>query len=260
MFDLKNIKLFVLDMDGTYYLGDKLIDGAPEFLEIVERKGKEFMFFTNNSSKTPADYIAKLAKMNTSITEKQIMTSGDVTIEYLKSFYSEKKVFLLGTPTLKNDFVNQGIELTDGYDADVVVIAFDMSLTYENLEKACTNIRNGAVYLATHLDVNCPTEDGFIPDCGAMCSMISHSTGKEPKFLGKPFKETIDMIMRRSGYAREEIAIVGDRLYTDVATGVKNGSNGILVLTGETKLEDVEKSEVVPTKIYDSLYAMSKEL
>ena len=250
---LEKIKLFVLDMDGTFYLDDQMIEGSLDFLEAVKESGRDYIFFTNNSSKSPSIYIKRLAGMNCFIERKQIMTSGDVTIKYLQTNYPDKTVYLVGTPALEETFIEAGINLTKDMP-DIVVVGFDMTLTYEKLERACTYIRNGALFLATHLDINCPTKDGFIPDCGAFCAAITLSTGVEPRYLGKPFKETVDMVLASTGYKREEVAFVGDRLYTDVATGVKNGASGFLVLTGETHLEDVEKSEVKPDVIYDSLY------
>ena len=139
-----------------------------------------------------------------------------------------------------------------------VTVERPLRLTYEKLERACTYIRNGAVFLATHLDINCPTKDGFIPDCGAMCAAISLSTGKEPKYVGKPFKETVDMVLEMTGAKREAMSFVGDRIYTDVKTGVVNGAHGILVLTGETKLEDVPKADVVPDAIFTGLKEMGE--
>ena len=254
---LSGIDLFVLDMDGTFYLGDIILEGSLDFLKKVEETGKNFIFFTNNSSKSPVNYINKLANMNCHIERNQIMTSGDVTIEFLNRNRTGQTVYLVGTPALEESFREAGVPLVND-NPDVVVIGFDTTLTYEKLERACTFIRNGAEFLATHLDINCPTEDGFIPDCGAMCALISLSTGKEPKYLGKPFKETMEMVLARTGFAKEKVAFVGDRIYTDVATGVKNGAKGILVLSGETKLEDVEKSEVKPDAIFASIGEMAK--
>lgn len=256
---LEEIDLFVLDMDGTFYLGDIILEGSLDFLKKVEDAGKHYIFFTNNSSKSPENYIQKLAKMNCSIERNQIMTSGDVTIEFLKRNRTEKKVYLVGTPALEESFREAGISLVTE-NPDIVVIGFDTTLTYEKLERACTFIRNGAEFLATHLDINCPTEDGFIPDCGAMCALISLSTAKEPKYLGKPFKETMEMVLAKTGFEKERVAFVGDRLYTDVATGVKNGAKGILVLSGETKLEDIEKSDVKPDAVFDSIGEMANYL
>ena len=209
---LKETELFVLDMDGTFYLDTDVLDGALDFLEEVKKAGKRYVFFTNNSSKSPKTYIDKLAKMGCYIKRNQIITSGNVMIQYLKEYYPEKKVYLVGTPDLEENFRENGILLTREMP-DVVVIGFDMTLTYEKLERACTYIRNGAVFLATHLDINCPTKDGFIPDCGAMCAAISLSTGKEPKYVGKPFKETVDMVLEMTGAKREAMSFVGDRIY-----------------------------------------------
>lgn len=254
---LKETELFVLDMDGTFYLDTQILDGSLEFLKQVERLGKRYVFFTNNSSKSPKTYIDKLAKMDCHIRRNQIITSGDVMIEYLKEYYPEKTVYLLGTPDLEENFRENGIALTKEMP-DVVVAGFDMTLTYEKLERACTYIRNGAVFLATHLDINCPTRDGFIPDCGAICAAISLSTGKQPKYVGKPFKETVDMVLALTGAEREKIAFVGDRLYTDVKTGVANGAHGILVLTGETKPEDLAHSDTIPDAVFTGLKEMGE--
>lgn len=256
---MEQIRLFVLDLDGTFYLGDQIIEGALEFIQAVKESGRRFIFLTNNSSKAPEDYIKKLAGMGCEITREQIMTSGDVTIRYLKDFYDGKTVYVLGTEPLKRSFRDAGILMTEE-NPDIVVVGFDQSLTYETLERACTFIRNGALFLATHLDLNCPVPGGLIPDCGAICGAITLSTGKEPKYLGKPFKETVDAILERTGAALSEVAFVGDRLYTDVASGTKNGAAGILVLTGEAKLEDLVGLEVPPNGVFESLGEMAKYL
>ena len=180
-------------------------------------------------------------------------------IQYLKEYYPEKKVYLVGTPDLEENFRENGILLTREMP-DVVVIGFDMTLTYEKLERACTYIRNGAVFLATHLDINCPTKDGFIPDCGAMCAAISLSTGKEPKYAGKPFKKTVDMVLEMTGAKREAMSFVGARIYTGGKTGVVNGAHGILVLTGEATREEAERGPVTPTLIVRSLEEITELL
>ena len=256
---LDKVKLFVLDMDGTFYLGDRRIDGALDFIHKVKETGRDVIFFTNNSSKNGSMYREKLAAMDCPITKDRIMTSGDVTAAYLKSKYPGKKVYLVGTPALEAVFREEGICLTEE-KPEVVVIGFDMTLTYEKLERACTYIREGAVFLATHKDINCPTETGFIPDCGAICAAITLSTGVLPRYLGKPCRETLDMVLQRTGYNKDEIAFVGDRIYTDVATGVNNGALGILVLSGETKRADIAASEVQPDGVFESLKEMLEYL
>lgn len=158
----------------------------------------------------------------------------------------------MGTPPLEENMREAGIPLTEE-KADIVMAAFDKTLTYEKLEKGCTMIREGALFLATHPDINCPTDTGFIPDCGAICAAMSLSTGVQPRYLGKPYKETAEMISDKTKVPTARTAFVGDRLYTDVATGVNHGGKGLLVLTGETKLSDVERSETKPDAIFESL-------
>lgn len=256
---LKGIKLFALDMDGTVYLGNGLIDGALEFIEQLKEQKKDFIFITNNSSRVASFYREKLAGMGCFVEEGRIITSGDVTIEYLKTYYPGKSVYLMGTPLLEESFIKNGINLVQ-HQPDVAVASFDLTLTYEKLEKICTFISNGAIFLSTHLDLVCPTETGYIPDCGSMCALITKSTGVEPKYLGKPFPETMEMVLSITGHKREDVAFVGDRLYTDVATGVENGGKGFLVLTGEATLEDVAASDITPDCIFHSLKEMIQYL
>jgi len=258
---LKEVELFVLDMDGTFYLGEQIIEGAKDFLKQCDAIGKKYIFFTNNSSKSPTDYINKLARMDVLIKREQIMTSGDVTIAYLKKKYKGKRVYLLGTKSLEDSFLNAGIQLfvpKGNEKPEVVVVGFDMSLTYMKLSNACNYIREGVPFLATHLDINCPTETGFIPDCGAICTAIVASTGIHPIYLGKPFLETVEYIEEKTRISKERMAFVGDRIYTDVATGVNNGAKGILVLTGETSLDIARESSIRPDGIFDSLQEMTR--
>lgn len=256
---LKKTKLFVLDMDGTFYLSEDIIDGSIEFLDEVKRNHKKYIFFTNNSSKDKKQYIEKLARMNCMVGYDYIMTSGDVTIDFLNRNRMGKSVYLLGTPALEKSFEAGGIRLTNGTGEtpDIVVVGFDMTLTYEKLSNACTYIRNGAEFIATHPDINCPVKDGFIPDCGAFIAAISLSTGVNPKILGKPYAETIEAVVEKTGFRREEIAFVGDRIYTDVATGVNNGAMGILVMSGETTKEILDASETRPDAVFECLGEMA---
>lgn len=257
---LQGIKLFVLDMDGTFYLGDNIIPGSLEFLERVRSTGRDFLFFTNNSSRTPELYMEKLARMSCPIERKRIMTSGDVTIRYLLERHAGQSVYLMGTQSLRESFAQAGVRLVEEEQPDVVVAAFDMELTYHKLERACTYLRQGAEFLATHMDINCPTAEGFIPDCGAFCAAIELSTGRKPRYLGKPNRETVDMILSATGCRREEVAFVGDRLYTDVATGVNNGATGLLVLSGETTPADLEASPIRPHGVFRDLREIGEYL
>jgi 4-nitrophenyl phosphatase len=249
---LRSKKLFVLDMDGTFYLGNRILEGSLGFIQTIRQSGKEFLFFTNNASRTASFYMDKLSRMGCSVQERNIVTAGDVTIRYLSENHPGKKVYLLGTQLLEESFRSGGIKLVEEA-SDIVVVSFDLTLTYEKVSRACKYIREGAKFIATHMDFNCPIEDGFIPDCGSICAMVTASTGVKPRFLGKPFGETVEMIMGMTGYSRDDMAIIGDRLYTDIATGVNNGVTSILVLTGETRQEDIERSQVKPDFVFPSL-------
>ncbi len=253
---LKQINCFALDMDGTIYLGDKWIDGAREFLKAVEAAGKKYVFLTNNSSKNPRVYIKKLAQMGWQIEEHQIVTSGQATIHYLKHHFPGKRVFLLGNEMLTEEFREEGI-LLDEQEPEVVVVGFDTSLTYSKMCRVCDLVREGLPYLSTHPDFNCPTETGFIPDAGAIHAFIQASAGRMPDhIIGKPNGDIMDYLAEREGVRKSETAMVGDRLYTDVAAGVKNGYTGILVLSGEAAMEDVKISEVIPDLIFASVKEM----
>ena len=248
--ELKKIKLFVLDMDGTIYLGEKILPGAIEFVKTARESGRKVAFFTNNASKNPMNYVDKLNRMGFGATRNDIVTAGDVTIEYLKRNHPNEAVYLVGTPALEQSFVENGITLSE--NANIVVSSFDTTLTYEKLVIACDLIRNGAKFYCTHPDFNCPTENGFIPDSGAIAALITASTNVLPKYFGKPFKETADMISELYGVPFEETAIVGDRLYTDIALGKNNGLMSVLLLTGETKIEDVNEDNA-PDIILDGI-------
>ncbi len=256
---LQDIELFVLDMDGTFYLGESILEGSLEFIERLRSTGRRFLFFTNNSSRLAGHYRQKLAGMGCKVEEGDILTSGDVTTRFLQAHYSGRRVYLLGTPQLEAGFSVAGIQLVH-HDPHMVVVGYDTTLTYEKLEKACRFIRGGAEFIATHPDINCPTEQGFVPDCGAMCALITSSTGRQPRYMGKPYAETVALVQQHTGVAPSRMAFVGDRLYTDVATGVNNGAKGFLVLTGEAKREDVQTSKVKPTAIFASLGEMARYL
>lgn len=253
---LDSIRCFALDMDGTVYLGETWIDGAKEFLAKIEETGRNYVFVTNNSSKSPCVYVEKLHRMGLEVTEEKIVTSGQATVSYLKKHYAEKKVFLLGNELLQEEFIQAGIRLED-QTPDVVVTAFDTSLTYAKLCKVCDFVRAGIPYLATHPDFNCPTEDGFIPDVGAIHALIHASAFRYPdRIIGKPNRDMVDYLLDRTGVNRTELAMVGDRLYTDIAAGVNNGLWSILVLSGEASLQDVESSDAVPHLIFPSVRDM----
>lgn len=250
---LENIRCFALDMDGTIYLGEKWIAGAQEFLKRIEESGRSYVFLTNNSSKNPAVYVEKLHRMGWDIHEDKIITSGQAAIFYLQRHFPGKRVFLLGNELLREEFAQAGVILDDTAP-EVVVTAFDTSLTYEKMCRVCDFVRAGLPYLATHPDYNCPTETGFIPDVGAIHAFIHASAFRYPdRIIGKPNADIIEYLIERVKMPREQIAMVGDRLYTDIAAGRNNGLKSILVLSGEAALSDVPSSDVCPHLIFDSV-------
>jgi HAD superfamily hydrolase (TIGR01450 family) len=254
---IKDKKLFIFDMDGTIYLGGIPFDFAIEFIKNLRKNGKKVLFFTNNASHTSPFYLQKLTRLGYEPTADEIMTSGDVTFEFLKRYRAGKSVYLVATDELCEEYKEKGINLLAGDEesADIVITSFDTSLTYEKLDNACRFIRGGAEYLSTHPDMNCPTETGFIPDSGAIAAFITASTGATPTYFGKPYRETLDMIEEATGFKRDEMCIFGDRLYTDIALGKKHGVCSILVLSGETTEEDLEKASPAerPDFVFPSL-------
>ena len=259
---LNEKKLFIFDMDGTIYLGNQVFDFAIEFIKNLRANGKKVLFFTNNASRTTPFYLQKLARLGFSPADDEIMTSGDVTAEFLLRHRAGKSVYLVGTDDLVADYKERGINILTGDEesADIVITSFDTSLTYKKLDDACRFVRGGAEYLSTHPDFNCPTETGFIPDSGAIAAFVTASTGKVPTYFGKPYRETVEMIAEATGYTKEEMCIFGDRLYTDIALGKKHGVTAILVLTGETQMSDVDAATVAekPDFVFPSLAEVDK--
>lgn len=250
---LSGIKCFALDMDGTIYLGEHWIDGAVDFLQRIEETGRNYVFLTNNSSKNAAVYVEKLHRMGLDVGEDRIVTSGQATIHYLQHHFPGAKVFLLGNAMLQEEFAQAGIKLEEEHP-DVVVTAFDTSLDYRKMCRVCDHVRAGLPYLATHPDYNCPTETGFVPDAGAIHAFIHASAFRYPdRIIGKPNADIIDYLCTRVRAERDKIAMVGDRLYTDIAAGRNNGLKSILVLSGEATMDDVGKSEVLPHLIFGSV-------
>jgi len=257
--DLKDIGCFVLDMDGTVNLGQTPVAGAKELLDLLYRRGIGYYFFTNNSSRSPDGYVKKLERLGfENITPGNIMTSGDVMAHYLKARCDKApRVYLAGTPELEDQFRREGIVLEpQGCETvDFAVLGFDTTFSFKKADALCRLISRGVPFVATNIDRVCPLEGSrFWPDCGSMAAMIAHATGIEPVFVGKPFPETVDYILDKAGMDRGCVAMVGDRLYTDIKTAVNGGITGIAVLSGEIGYDDIEKSDVRPDYVLDSVH------
>ena len=253
---LSDVKCFLLDLDGTFYRGNTLIDGSLDFIDKLLATGRSYMFLTNNSSHNADIYVQKLAKMGLKTDRKHILTSGEATCEVLKARYPGKRVFLLGNPMLVDEFIEHGICL-DSVDPEVVVVGFDTTLDYKKMQDVCDFIRAGLPYIATHHDINCPVEGGFKPDIGAILAFIEASTERRPDLIiGKPNASIVHAALRRTGLSADEMAMVGDRLYTDIETGLQNGMLSILVLTGETDEAILAASDTVPDLVFKRLSDM----
>jgi HAD superfamily hydrolase (TIGR01457 family) len=256
MTSLNEIQCFLLDMDGTFYLGNTLIDGAKDFLKVLKEQGKQFIFLTNNSSKNSREYQKKLEAMGCSVGGDRVFTSGEATILYLNKETPQARIFLMGTPLLEQEFAEAGFKLVNGTEEkpDYVVLGFDTTLTYDKLWRACDLIREGTPYIATHPDFNCPLEGGkFMPDTGSMIKLIEASTGVLPMVIGKPNRYIVDTLLEKYGLERENVAMVGDRLYTDIKTGENAGITSILVFSGETTEEMYQESSIMASYTFPSI-------
>ncbi|NHJ46182.1 MAG: HAD-IIA family hydrolase [Asgard group archaeon] len=246
-------KLFFFDLDGTIYLGDKLFKGIIELIKRLKLKNKKFFFLSNNSSNSTKDYLQKLKKFNIPIDRENIILSQHPTIDYLKS-NNFKKIFLLGTKSLKKEFREEGFILTQD-KPEIVVLAFDKELTYDRLVLASNFLQQNIPYIATHLDDRCPTEEGYIPDAGGIAALLKKATGKIPIVFGKPNKEMILFKLKQIGAEPKDAIIFGDRLYTDIKMGYEAGITTCCVLSGETTLDLINKStEFKPDFIIDGVW------
>jgi len=251
--EINQVKLFLMDMDGTVYLGNNPIPGAFEALEYLRTHGRKICFLTNNSSRANITYRNKLKNVfNFTAGEDEVYTSAQATCMFLKNKHNGKKVFLLAPDDVKAEFEAFGIPLDDE-NPDIVVLAFDTTLTYDKLFKACKFIDQGKLYVATHPDNFCPDPVCNMPDIGGFIACIEKTLGVLPDVIvGKPYEEMAAAVQSKFGLKKEEIAMVGDRLYTDIKFGVNNGFKSILVLTGETDLKMLENSDIKPTVVLPS--------
>ena len=256
-FDVKlaDIQVVFLDLDGTVYIGDKVVAGASDVILQLRQSGKRVYFLSNNSSKNKSDYVSKLKSMGITVSEEDIVLSTDAVIDYLNDSGCDK-VHVLGTVSLKKVFLDAGFRI-DVPDPEYVVIGYDSELNYEKLIAACEHINKGVDIIATHCDLFCPSENGPIPDIGSLIQMIQLTTGKSPvKTFGKPNTEMVKSIVRKLAVEPKKILFVGDRLHTDVQMAVNLGSPSLLVLTGDTTRDDVQASSIQPTFILRSIAEM----
>ena len=252
---LKEKTLYLLDMDGTIYNENEIFDGTLEFLEEIERRGGQYVFITNNSSKSVEDYVQKVRAMGIKAEYENFYTSGQATAMYLKENYPNQVVYCMGTKSLIKERREAGIEVVTEVDerAGVVLLGFDTENTSEKIRNTCIMLGRDVAYLATNPDLVCPVSFGYIPDCGSMSIMLKNATGKEPFFIGKPEPIMVNCVLKKLNCKREDAVIVGDRLYTDIKTGANAQVDTICVLSGEASMEDILQGEVEPTYIFKSV-------
>ena len=262
---LKNKKLYLFDIDGVIKLGDTLIDGALDLYNYINSIGGKSIFITNNSTKSIKDYVSFFSKLNFDVNEDNFITAASLTIDYLLSNHKNDYIYVVGTKSLVKEMKKYDLNVLTKYDekVNVLLVGFDDELSYEKIVDACKLLQTkDLIYLATNLDYKCPVDFGFIPDCGAIVSLLENVTGKTPVFIVKPNTKMIDLAINNTGFNKEETVVVGDRLSTDILCGINANVDTCLVYSGEAKKEDIKKSKIKPTYTFDSvkeLYDFIKE-
>ena len=257
MTTLSDKKLFLLDMDGTIYLGDELFDGTQDFLAHVKISGGRYLFLTNNSSYGIDKYVEKLKRLGIDSSADDFLTSTDATITYLKA-KKHKKIYAFGTESFKKQLADAGLPITDTLEdgIDCLCLSNDWELTFKKLDDSCIILRDDVDYIATNPDWVCPTWYGSVPDCGSFAEMLYRATGKRPRFIGKPKPDMVYLALKKTGYTKDDAALVGDRLYTDIACGQNAGIDTVFLLSGEGTLKDLEAAPEKPTYIFKNIREM----
>lgn len=256
---LKDKKYFLFDIDGTLAVDDTLFDGSRELIGYIESIGGRAFYITNNSVNSRKDYRKKFAGWGIRTDEGQFMTASYAACEYLKNHYAGRKLYVVGTPSFVEEIKSSGFEVAGSASEDVacVVVGFDRTLTYDKVEAACELLfRPETDFIATNPDYRCPTAFGFVPDCGGICRMLEVTVDRTPYFVGKPNREMVSMCMEQVNARKEEVLVVGDRLYTDIACGICAGVETALVYTGEAGEADLKDTEYVPDYTFENVRAL----
>ncbi len=257
--NVSTIRGIIIDMDGTIYIGEQLFPWTVKFLNALEKTGIRRLFITNNSAESTAEYTSKLRRLGVPVAENEVLTAGWATIHYLNSETPYRRIYLLGTAGLSQEFEEGGLTVVnkngaeiEGDEPDAVVLGADLTLTYPRIQTATRLIQKGIPYIATHPDLVCPTENGLIPDCGSMIELLAPATGQFPLIIGKPHSRIVNAALSRLGTTREQTAIIGDLLPTDMKMAQDNGLMGILVLSGETSREVLDGNAVTPSLVVEN--------
>ncbi len=261
--ELSGKKLWLLDMDGTIYMEDRIFDGTLELLARIRAGGGRYVFITNNSSRSVADYLKKVRSMGIPAGEEDFFTSAQAAVLLLREQYPKAKVYCQGTESLVRELRRAGIDVTIQVEpVDLVLTGFDTELTMEKLRRTCQILteQKGVAYYATNPDLVCPVSFGYVPDCGSMSVMIRNATGRYPTFIGKPEPTMIRIVMEKFCCTPAETVVVGDRVYTDIASGFHAGVDTIGVLSGEATLEDFQNTDTPPSYLFQNVREIWKAL
>ncbi|MCL2016845.1 MAG: HAD-IIA family hydrolase [Defluviitaleaceae bacterium] len=254
-------KLFLLDMDGTIYLGNRLFDYSLAFLDYITQMGASYIFMTNNSSKNSRQYLQKLNGMNIPATAANLVTSTHATADYILTHYQSQPVYVSGTAAFREELAELGVNITESLTTPVaLVMGFDTELTFQKLENMCILLNRNIGYIGSNPDPTCPTEYGYVPDCGSVAQMLKNATKKEPIFIGKPMPTIAEMALKKAAASKAETIIIGDRLFTDIACGIAAEIDTALVLSGESTRKDMETSPHIPKYVFEDLGEMLGEL
>lgn len=256
---MKSIKCVMLDLDGTVYLGENIFPYTIAFLKTLDELNIGHIFLTNNSSKGTDGYIEKFAKMGIKATEENILISSHAAADYINTHYKNKRTYLTGTESFMKEMIKMGIKVVED-DPEILLAGFDTSLDYQRLTKFTNYVNKGLPYIATHPDAVCPAEDGFLPDLGSVMELIYACTKRRPEVIcGKPNEQILIAAEHKTGFSRDNLLMVGDRLTTDIAMGA-HGIKTALVLSGEATMEDLHSAPYKPTYIFPSIKELGEAL
>lgn len=244
---MTDYKGYLIDLDGTMYKGSQVIEGAIEFIDYLNKEDKDYLFVTNNSSKTPEEVAEKLNEIGFHTSSEHVITTAMATAGYISEESPGATVYMVGGTGLRKSLNDAGLIVKDDEHVDYVVMGLDEEITYEKLTVACLAVRNGAKFISTNKDVSIPKERGFLPGNGSLTSVVSVSTGQTPIFIGKPETIIMEQALEKIGHAKEECIMIGDLYDTDILAGINSGIDTLHVHTGVTTFEEIQRKEVLPT-------------
>ncbi|HSJ38694.1 MAG TPA: TIGR01457 family HAD-type hydrolase [Planococcus sp. (in: firmicutes)] len=249
---MKDYKAYCLDLDGTVFRGSVVIPEAADFIQRLQKKGIEPYYVTNNASMTQQQFADKMKSFGISAAPENIMTSSIAAAKYIKRWYPERTVFMIGTDGVEEALRSEAIERVYA-NADIVLMGIDRNINFEKLATACLEVRKGAVFLSTNRDLAFPSERGFMPGNGAFTKVVSSSTGVEPVFIGKPERHMLEAIHHGSGFKIEDMVMIGDNYDTDIQAGIRFGIDTVHVNTGVTPMEEVMEKDIPPSHAIENL-------